>query len=75
MDEIFEWPRPLRRRSTSPVGGQAAWLADQILKGTKPADLPVKTPEFFLHINLKAATAIGLVVPDDILRQAHLVIR
>jgi putative ABC transport system substrate-binding protein len=57
------------------IGGQAARLADQILKGTKPADLPVETPEFFLHINLKAATAIGLVVPDDILRQAHLVIR
>jgi putative ABC transport system substrate-binding protein len=57
------------------IGGQAARLADQILKGTKPADLPVETPEFFLHINLKAATAIGLVVPDDILRQAHLVLR
>ena len=57
------------------IGGQAARLADQILKGTKPADLPVETPEYFLHINLKAATAIGLVVPENILRQADLVIR
>lgn len=57
------------------VGQQAARLVDQILKGAKPADLPVETAEHFLHINLKAATAIGLTIPDDILRQADLVIR
>jgi putative ABC transport system substrate-binding protein len=57
------------------MGQQAARLADQIVKGTKPADLPVETAERFLHINLQTATAIGLDIPDDILRQADKVIR
>ncbi len=57
------------------VGRQAARLADQILKGVKPADLPVETPEFYLTINLKAAQAIDLDIPDEILRQADNVIR
>ncbi len=56
-------------------GKQAARLADQIFKGVKPADLPVETAEFFLAINLKTAEAIGLDVPDEILRQADNVIR
>jgi putative ABC transport system substrate-binding protein len=57
------------------MGQQAARLADQILKGTKPADLPVETAERFLHINLHTATAINLDIPDAILRQADTVIR
>jgi putative ABC transport system substrate-binding protein len=57
------------------VGKQAARLADQIFKGVKPADLPVETSEFFLSLNLKTADAIGLVIPDDILRQARQVFR
>ena len=57
------------------MGQQAARLVDQILKGTKPADLPVETAEHFLRINLKTATAMGLDVPDEILRQADMVIR
>jgi putative ABC transport system substrate-binding protein len=56
-------------------GEQAARLADQILKGTKPADLPVETTEFFLVINLQTAEAIGLDIPDQILRQADTIIR
>ena len=36
----------------SAMGKQAARLADQILKGTKPADMPVETAEYFLDINL-----------------------
>lgn len=56
-------------------GEQAARLADQILKGTKPADLPVETAEFFLVINLQTAEAIGLYIPDEILRQADTIIR
>jgi putative ABC transport system substrate-binding protein len=59
----------------SPSVSRRPRLVDQILKGAKPADLPVETAEHFLHINLKAATAIGLTIPDDILRQADLVIR
>lgn len=58
-----------------PTGQQAARLADQILKGIKPADLPVETTEFFLGINLKTAQAIGLTVPDDILSQADTIYR
>jgi putative tryptophan/tyrosine transport system substrate-binding protein len=57
------------------MGQQAARLADQILKGTKPADLPVETAEYFLHINLRTATAIGLDIPDAILHQADMVMR
>jgi putative ABC transport system substrate-binding protein len=57
------------------MGQQAARLADQIRKGTKPADLPVETAEYCLQINLQAATAIGLDIPDELLRRANLVIR
>jgi putative ABC transport system substrate-binding protein len=57
------------------MGQQAARLVDQILKGTKPADLLVETAEFFLRINLKTATAIGLDIPDGLLRQADTVMR
>jgi putative ABC transport system substrate-binding protein len=56
-------------------GEQAAGLADKILKGVKPADLPVEMTEFFLAINLKEAQAIGLAIPDDILSQADTIIR
>lgn len=56
-------------------GQQAARLADQILRGTDPADLPVETPEFFLTINLATADAIGLDISNEILRQADTIIR
>jgi putative tryptophan/tyrosine transport system substrate-binding protein len=54
---------------------QAARLASQILQGAKPADLPVETAEFFSAINLKAAQAIDLYIPDATLRQANIIIR
>jgi len=57
------------------MGEQAAVLADKILKGAKPSDLPVETPEFILIINLRTAQAIGLEVPDEFLRQAQKIIR
>ncbi|MBN1584043.1 MAG: ABC transporter substrate-binding protein, partial [Anaerolineae bacterium] len=56
-------------------GKQAARLADQILHGIKPADLPVETAEFYLAINLKTAKTIGLDIPDEILLQADIIIR
>ncbi|HEX9869893.1 MAG TPA: ABC transporter substrate-binding protein [Candidatus Tectomicrobia bacterium] len=59
----------------SAIGKQAARLADQIFKGTRPADLPVETAEYFLNINLQSANLIGLHIPDEILRQAKSVIR
>jgi putative ABC transport system substrate-binding protein len=54
---------------------QAARLASQILQGTKPADLPVETAEFFSAINLKTAQAIGLDISDATLRQANIIVR
>ena len=57
------------------TGRQAARLAQQIIQGTAPADLPVESPEFFLTINLQTANRIGLEVPDEVLRQADSIIR
>jgi putative ABC transport system substrate-binding protein len=54
---------------------EAARLADQILQGIKPADLPVETAEFFSAINLKTAKAIGIDVSDEVLLQADIIIR
>jgi putative ABC transport system substrate-binding protein len=57
------------------AGKQSARLADQIFKGARPADLPVEVAEFFLAINLKTAETIGLIIPDEILRHAHIIVR
>ncbi len=57
------------------LNNQAARLTDKVLTGTPIAKLPIERPDYFLTLNLRTAEAIGLKIPNDILEDAHEIIR
>jgi putative ABC transport system substrate-binding protein len=83
MPAIYEWPEHADAGGMMAYGSsliglsrRVAWYVDKILKGAKPADLPVEQPtKFELVINLKAAKQIGLTIPPNVLARADRVIK
>jgi putative ABC transport system substrate-binding protein len=82
LPAIYQWPEMAEERGLMAYGPrfvavyrQHALQAVKVLKGTKPADIPVEQPtKFELVINLKTAKALGLTIPSPLLLRADEVI-
>ena len=57
------------------TGRQASRLANLILKGISPRDIPAEISDFYLGVNLLTATASGIGIPADVLQQADIIVR
>jgi ABC-type uncharacterized transport system substrate-binding protein len=83
LPAIYEWKSFVQNGGLISYGAdvpdiyrRAAGLADKILRGAKPADLPVERPtRVEMGVNLKSAKALGLTIPDPILKQAVEIIK
>ena len=72
---IAAGPLALLSHSADEQDERFAWFVDKILRGIKPAELPIQQPtRFVLVVNLKAAKALGLTVPRSILLRADEVV-
>ncbi len=82
LPAIYEWKPFVQSGGVISYGAdvpdvyrRAAGLIDKILKGAQPGDLPVERPKLFdMAVNLQAAKALGVTLPESIVKQAVLVI-